>query len=648
MKAAQGVPERVRWPGMTIATCIVAAATVAAIVLRVSAAAAGVGVMAESALTLEFALAVVIALVQLAMALVVAAQVPGNVVAVLLAAMGLIVVLTDVVPASAAPTLGGTWMLLYLPLALVLLVAPTGHPATPAWFAAGATLCGVVISFVLVCAGQVLWPAAADALVVASLILLAAFFALLVACAIAPFARYRTSDPQGRLQLRWVLVAGTTLPLTLLLCWASYLVLGAPTLVALGLVVMLIVIPAAVTIAQVNPELFDIDRVTVVIITALMLVTTGLVALSVCGLAFGQPLSEWDTIPAAITTGAVTLSCVLAFPFARRGLDRILFPDHGRAIGRLRLFSRRVDAGVATPEHIQDVLRGALRDPGLMVAYRRLADRALVGVDGVELAMTETSAPVRMRGEEIGAIVPSADQRHRPAATIARAAAPLIDAVRSRSELATAATEIEASRARLLRAGYEERRRLERDLHDGTQQRLVALGMQLRVLQRTVLTQPGDEDRQIAETLDTVVTELGTAVAELRRVAHGVRPSALDDGLGAALSELRGLSPDTIDLDVDAGETPDVVALTAYFVVSEAVSNALRHAGAARIRVVVRRTDDLLRIRVADDGCGGAVAQTTGGLTGLSDRVEALGGGLRLTSRAGRGTTVEAVLPCES
>lgn len=215
--------------------------------------------------------------------------------------------------------------------------------------------------------------------------------------------------------------------------------------------------------------------------------------------------------------------------------------------------------------------------------------------------------------------------------------------MRLRSELTIAAAEVEASRERMLRAGYEERRRLERDLHDGAQQRLVALGMQLRVLQRGA-----GADDPIAAALDEAVAQLGTAVAELRQLAHGVRPSALDDGLAAALAELERLSPKTIELDVRAGELPDAIATTAYFVVNEAVANALRHAEASRIRVLVRHECDELLVRVSDDGCGGAAPRTTGGLTGLSDRVAALGGRLSLRSSAETGTTVEASLPCGS
>lgn len=669
--------------GTAVTTLVLIAVTVAAMTALVLFAAPALNT------SVEVAVACAIGAVHLGLALIVLRLAPGHVAAVLLAAMGLIVVLTNTVDnARVAPVFDGGWMLLYLPLALLLLVIPTGRPATRRWWSVGVALCAVVAAFIAACAAQSLSPTARELLDAPVLALLVLFLGLLIACAAAPFVRYRHADEQQRLRLRWVLAAGLSLPLTLMLCWTSYLVFGVPDLVVFGLLIMLLAIPAGAAIALTRPELFDIDRATVAVVTGMMLLALGLAALSAPSIAVGLPLAEWPAIPAAMTAGAVTLAAAAAYPFARRGMERILFPERGRAIEGLHELSRRVDAGTAAPEQVQQVLRAALRDPGLLVGYRRFADRVLVGLNGEPVphadggaigiagsasALSDTgsglpasAAVVRARGEEIGAILPSPARQRRPSAAIVRAAAPLVDAVRSRSELASASAQLEASRERLLRTGYEERRRLERDLHDGAQQRLVALGMQLRVLQRSVVLRsaqdrsapagdlaadPGTDngsDAQIAESLDAAVAQLGTAVAELRRLAHGVRPSALDDGLGAALAELERLAPETIELDVRAGELPDAVALTAYYVVSEAVANALRHAGASRILVVVRRTPDTLHVQVADDGRGGAVARSTGGLTGLADRVGALGGDLRLDSVAGAGTTVQAVLPCGS
>jgi signal transduction histidine kinase len=217
----------------------------------------------------------------------------------------------------------------------------------------------------------------------------------------------------------------------------------------------------------------------------------------------------------------------------------------------------------------------------------------------------------------------------------------LVEVVRLRSEVARALREVECSRARLVEIGYRERRTMERDLHDGAQQRLVSLGMRLRLAQRHLT----DGTVEVDELLDQSVAELGTAVAELRLIAHGLRPSTLDDGLPSALSNLVRSLPLTVDMQVDDAPLPDVVATTAYYVVSEAIANAVKHAAASRIELRVTRREGRLLVRVTDDGCGGA---RLGVGSGLADRVAALGGSLRVDSPVGYGTEVEAELPCAS
>jgi signal transduction histidine kinase len=132
---------------------------------------------------------------------------------------------------------------------------------------------------------------------------------------------------------------------------------------------------------------------------------------------------------------------------------------------------------------------------------------------------------------------------------------------------------------------------------------------------------------------------------ELRRIAHGLRPGRLDDGLDAALTELVRTVPLAVDVDVCADRLPDDVATTAYYVATEAITNAVKHATADRIALRVARSDGRLLIQVSDDGCGGA---TLSDRSGIADRVAALGGTLRVDSPPGSGTTVEAVLPCAS
>ncbi len=213
--------------------------------------------------------------------------------------------------------------------------------------------------------------------------------------------------------------------------------------------------------------------------------------------------------------------------------------------------------------------------------------------------------------------------------------------VRLRLEVAQALREAESSRARLLVAGFEERRRLERDLHDGAQQRLASLGMSLRLAQRHL----GDGTVDVDGLLDAAVAELGTALAELRAIAYGLRPGRLDDGLDAALADLIRRVPVTVELEFDADRLPDEIATTAYYLVSEAIANVVKHAGADRIALRVSRTAECVSIRITDDGRGGAVLS---GRSPLADRVAALGGTLTVESPAGRGTVIEAVLPCAS
>jgi signal transduction histidine kinase len=228
-------------------------------------------------------------------------------------------------------------------------------------------------------------------------------------------------------------------------------------------------------------------------------------------------------------------------------------------------------------------------------------------------------------------------------ADVLRAAALPVEVARRRGERARRLEEVEESRARIVRAGYEERRRLERDLHDGAQQRLVALGMALRRVQRRV-----DGDPEAARALDEAVDGVVEAVRDLREIARGLRPGMLDDGLGPALADLARRTPLAVDVEAPDGRAPPEIETAAYYVVSEALANAVKHAGATRVSVSARRRDGRLVVRVQDDGRGGAAPEPSGGLAGLADRIAAHGGRMELESAPGEGTRLEVVLPCGS
>ena len=202
----------------------------------------------------------------------------------------------------------------------------------------------------------------------------------------------------------------------------------------------------------------------------------------------------------------------------------------------------------------------------------------------------------------------------------------------------------EASQRRLVAANDEERHRLERDLHDGAQQRLVTLGMTLRRVQRRL----PEQDHALAEVLDASVRELQAAVSELRQIAHGLRPSSLDDGLSAALDSPRTRLGVSLQIEVTTNDLPEPISTTAYFVASEAVTNAIKYASAGTIALSVNPAPGGIVVQVRDNGRGGAVVRNGSGLAGLQDRVRAVCGELSVISRVDGGTLVEAVLPCAS
>ncbi|MGH2841659.1 MAG: sensor histidine kinase, partial [Solirubrobacteraceae bacterium] len=198
--------------------------------------------------------------------------------------------------------------------------------------------------------------------------------------------------------------------------------------------------------------------------------------------------------------------------------------------------------------------------------------------------------------------------------------------------------------ARIVTAGYEERRRLERDLHDGAQQRLVSIGLAIRHVQGRI-GGPGDE---LSAELDGTVSEVTSAIEELRELARGVRPACLDDGLAPALRELASRAPLRADVAATTERFPEQIEAAAYFVASEALTNSVKHAGASRVTVSAEGHDGRLVLRITDDGVGGAVASERSGLAGITDRVAALGGSVSVSSPPGKGTEVTAELPCAS
>jgi signal transduction histidine kinase len=209
---------------------------------------------------------------------------------------------------------------------------------------------------------------------------------------------------------------------------------------------------------------------------------------------------------------------------------------------------------------------------------------------------------------------------------------------------ATMREELAGSRARLIAAGDDARRRIERDLHDGAQQRLVTLTLALR---RAKAKLPTGADEQLRADLTRVAEGLTTAVDELRELSRGIHPSILTEGgLSPALKSLGRRSPVRVKLDMGFDERlSDRVEVAAYYTVAEALTNASKHADATRVWVSLRIDHDVLHLSIRDDGVGGADPNRGSGLTGLKDRIEALGGRIKIESPSGSGTLIEVEIP---
>ena len=207
-------------------------------------------------------------------------------------------------------------------------------------------------------------------------------------------------------------------------------------------------------------------------------------------------------------------------------------------------------------------------------------------------------------------------------------------------------SELIASRARIVAAADEGRRRLERDLHDGAQQRLVALALQTRLAEDSV--PPGMQ--ALKEQLGDIVSALAGVSADLREISRGIHPAILSKGgLAPALKTLarRSAVPVTIDLEIDR-RLPDPVEVGAYYVVSEALTNAAKHSRASEVAVSGQTKDHTLSLSIQDDGIGGADVGKGSGLLGLKDRIEALGGRIRVMSPVGSGTSLDVTIPLDT
>ena len=327
-----------------------------------------------------------------------------------------------------------------------------------------------------------------------------------------------------------------------------------------------------------------------------------------------------------------------------------------------------VELGERAPGgQLRSAVARALGDPTVEIAYWSAATGGYVDGDGCPIGLpvdgsTGAMTVIERSGERVGALLHDA-ALHEEAVllgAVCAAAGLAMENERLHAEVLARLGEVRASRARIIEAADAERRRVERNLHDGAQQRLVTLSLALTMarsrLARETDVAPAREagasgaraDHGIDALLAEAADELGAALRELRELARGIHPAILvEEGLGAALESLAERSPIPVEVSAPAnGRLPPPVEAAAYYVVCESLANAAKYAQASSVTVTVGRCGNGLRVEVGDDGVGGAAARHGSGLEGLADRVTALDGGLVVDSLPGEGTRVTAEIPC--
>jgi signal transduction histidine kinase len=301
------------------------------------------------------------------------------------------------------------------------------------------------------------------------------------------------------------------------------------------------------------------------------------------------------------------------------------------------------------PAELRDALARTLGDPDLVLGYPEAGGFVDAGGSPVAPPVAgpgRSVTSVERAGVQVAVLVhdSSLDDDPELVEAVGGAAALARENRRLQVETRRRLAELEASRDRVITAADAERRRIERNLHDGAQQRLVLLGMQLSAIRRRIRDDPADAELLVASASD----ELSHSLDELRELAAGIHPAVLARGLEPALESLVLRSAVPTTLSVEPGPVPEPVAFAAYFVASESLTNVAKYAGASAATVRVTREEGALLVEIADDGVGGADPALGSGLRGLADRVEALGGALRVAERPGGGTVVGAVLPLRS
>lgn len=542
-----------------------------------------------------------------------------------------------------------SWVVAYAMLSLIALLFPTGRLTGPgwrplAWTCSLALPAAVVLIAVqpgpqdepfkpLVNPGGIAWVGTGAGQTLTGVVMMVAL-ACMAGCVASLFVRFADATLIERQQIKALLYSAALTPVAFAACMAT----GSDGLASVLLPLALALVPLAVGLAVLRYRLYDVDRlINRTVVYVALTVLLALAYLAVSG-------AVEFVAPSPLATAVATALIVLAFrplrDIAQTQIDRRFARSSARARALLRSFTDDLRQGHRSPAELVHVLAAAFDDEELTLRFR--LDRPGWCVDGAGLACSDEDGwtPLGAGGAEVRskAAVPGLLFD-----TVVHESALALEVARLHAEVKAQTAFVVDAQLRITAAEYEERRRVERDLHDGAQQRLLSLGLQLRRLQRSHPARAAG----LEPALDAAVDEIGRTIADLRRLAGGDPPASLEDGLRSALTELADGLPVPLELDLPLARLPGRVEAAAYFVACEAVTNAVKHAGASQILLRAGVVDGALQVTVTDDGRGGARAGG-GGLSGLAERVRAHGGSLVLDSPLGAGTTLQAVIPCDS
>jgi len=546
-------------------------------------------------------------------------------------------------------------------LTLILLLTPSGHLPSARWrpVAALALLCTpLAYVFVALRSGDLQEPLtdvpnvlaiggpASDVVSVLASAGIWLTTLLLAASAVSLIFRFRGGSDIERRQLKWVLLGAFAIPPLILAQVVIAVVTPDSTLQGAVAGVFITAIPITTGLAVLQYRLYDIDRI-ISRAVAWLILTAGLVAFyAAIAVVLGLALSSVAN-GSSFAIAAATAATALVFNSARTMLQDVV----DRRFNRRRWDATRMvdefvrQGATGNARTIESVLAEAVAAPGLRVMYFLPEKQVWADASGrSDGSMPPPGSFMVERGGQVAAAVVNlpVDCDKGVVYAAVGAAAPELENARLRAEIRVQLVEVQESRRRVISAGDTERRRIERNLHDGAQQRLLALALELRhALDR--------DNEDWAEVLNEAIDDLKLAVQELRDLASGLHPAILvEDGLAPAIEALADRLAIRVRVAVPEKRLPAEIEAALYYVACEAIANAVKHAQASEIDVRSETADGAVTLEVHDDGRGGASIDGGLGLRGLADRVDAMGGRLTVDSPDGGGTMVRAAIPCAS